>query len=122
MPAEKKDRRTVVDNASADSPKIFFQQRCSLDRSAQPDQLSELFPKQNPAKLLHAYNLARTSEFAIRPACCSSLLGQKPASHSRATAGVRGGAALLSTWGGCKAAGPGESEPGPQSPAKHCPT
>src|ERR1700679_376005 len=122
MPAEKKDCRTAADNASADSLKIFFLQRCSPDRWAVIDQLSALFPGQNLAAQPRGYNLARTSEFVIRPACCFSSLGQKPASHNRATPGARDAAALLSTLGGCKAAGPKENEPDLRSLAKYCPT
>src|ERR1700722_913573 len=120
MPAEKKDRHTVADNASADCPKIFFPQRCSPDRSASPDQLSALSPAQNPVRRLRAYNPVRTSEFAIRPACGSSSLIQKRVSHSRAAPGVPAAAAPLSTSDECKAAAPTESEPGLRSPAEYC--
>src|SRR5271156_3604685 len=121
MPAEKKDRRIAADNASADSPEIFFLPRCPPDRSPAADQPSELFPTQNLAARLRACNPARTSEFAIRPACCSSSPIRKPAAHSREAASARAAAAPLATSDGYKAAGPAEIEPGPRSPAKYCP-
>src|SRR5436853_167733 len=87
MPAEKKDRHTGADNANGDSQNIFLLKRCSLDHQA-PDPLSAPFRGQNPGGPLRAYNLARTSEFAIQSAYCSSSPGQKPASGSQAVAGV----------------------------------
>src|SRR5580704_12578481 len=120
MLAENKDGRTEADNASAGSPKISFPPRCSPDRSMPPDQLSALFPGQNLARRLRACNLVRTSVFAIRSACWLSSLIQKPISRSRAAPVVRDAAALLSRSGGCKAAGPGEIEPDPRSPAEYC--
>src|SRR5271166_375525 len=122
MPAEKRDGRSEADNVSAGSPKIFFRQRCFPDRQAPRDRLSGLFPRQNRVRRLRVYNLARTSEFAIRPACCFFSLIQKSVSRSRAAPGVRDAAALLSTLDGCKAAGLRENEPGPQSLAEYCPT
>src|SRR6266566_6734197 len=119
MPAEKKDGQTGADNANADSPNIFLLTRCLPDRQA-PDQLSAPFRGQNPGGPRRVYSPARTSEFAIQSACCSSSPGQKPASGSRAFAGVRAAAALPSTWGGCKAAGLMESEPGLRSPEEYC--
>src|SRR5437016_6089173 len=119
MPAEKKDRHTGADNANGDSPNIFLLKRCSLDHQA-PDPLSAPFRGQNPGGPLRAYNLARTSEFAIQSAYCSSSPGQKPASGSQAVAGVRAAAVLPSRWGGCKAAGLMESEPGLRSPEEYC--
>src|SRR5438105_4571090 len=108
MLAEKKDRRTGADNASAGYLSIFSLQRCPLDCWAPPDQLSALFRGQNPAGPLRVCSLERTSEFAIQSVCCSSSPSQKPASDNRATPAVRSAAALPSTWGGCKAAGPAE--------------
>src|SRR4029077_8569409 len=120
MLAEKKDGRTGADSANAGCLKIFSPRRRSPDRQAPPDQLSAHFPGQNLARRLRAYNLERTSEFAIRPACYSSSPFQEPALHNRATGGVRDGAAPLSRSGVCKAAGPGEIEPGLRSPAGCC--
>src|SRR5271169_4186998 len=122
MPAEKKGGRTGADNVSAGWLRIFSLQRCSPDRWAPLDQLSGLFPEQNPVRRLRVYNLARTSGFAIRSACRFSSPNQKPASRNRATPGARAAAALLSTSGGCKAAGLTESEPGPRSLAEYCRT
>src|SRR6267154_2660141 len=115
MHAEKKNGQTGADNANTGSPNISLLKRCLPDRQA-PDQLSAPFRGQNPGGPHRAYSLARTSEFAIQSACCSSSPGQKPASGSRASAGVRAAAALPSTWGGCKAAGIMESKPGLRSP------
>src|SRR5580704_12872856 len=118
MPAEKKDRRNGADSASAGYPKIFSRQRCLLYRWAVINQLSALFPGQSLAGRLRAYNLARTSEFAIRPVCCWSWLIQRLASRSRAVAHDRGAAALLSTSDEYKAAGLVESERGLRWPAE----
>src|SRR5882762_8443134 len=105
MPAEKTDGQSEADSANADYPGIVFPQRCFPDRHL-PDQLSELFPEQNPEAPLHVYSLEHTSECAIRPACCSSSPGQKLASRSQAAPGVLAVAALLSTSVECKVAGP----------------
>src|SRR5579863_4376509 len=116
MPAEKKDRRSGADNASAGWLRIFCLPRCPPDRWAPKGQLSAPFRGQNLAGRLRVYSLARTFEFAIRSACCSSSPIQELASRSRATASGRAAAALPSTSGGYKAAGPGEIEPGLRSP------
>src|ERR1700678_92783 len=120
MTAEKKDGHSGADSASADSPGISFPQRCSPDRWAPQDQLWELFRGQNPARLLHACSPERTSVFAIRPACCSSSPGRKPASRNRATPGVRGAAALRARLDGYRVAGPGKIEPDLRSPGEYC--
>src|ERR1700722_20401020 len=120
MPAERKDGRSEADNASAGSPKIFSLQRCSPDRWVAIDRLSALCPAQNRAGRLRAYNLARTSECVIRLVCCSSSPIQKLASYSPAALGAQAAAVPLSTWGGCKAAGLMESEPGPRLLAEYC--
>src|SRR5580692_2309102 len=116
MPAEKKDRRTGADNASAGWPRTFSLQRCSPDRWAPRDQLSALFRGQNLGGPLRVCSLERTSELAIRPACCSSSPVQKPASDNRASPGVQAAAALPSMSDGYKAAGPRGVEPGLRSP------
>src|SRR5450631_3524194 len=121
MPAEKKDGHIVADNASAGCPGTVFQRQRLPDHYHLPDQLSVPFQGQNRARQLRAYNLARTSEFVIRPACCLSSPMQKLVLRNRAVPGVPGAAALLSRWGGCKAAGPGEIEPGPRSHGEYCP-
>src|SRR5580693_6563542 len=120
MPAEKKDGHSEADNANAGSARIFAPQHCFPDRSG-PNQLSALCRGQNPAGPLRVYSLGRTSELAIRPACCSSSPVQKPASDNRASPGVQAAAALPSMSDGYKAAGPRGVEPGLRSPEKYCP-
>src|SRR5579864_6156388 len=120
MLPEKKDGHIWADNANGGCLKIFSPQRHPPDRQVPQDQLSALFRGQNPAGRLRVCSLERTSEFAIRSACCSSSPSQEPASRSQAAPGVRAVAAPLSTSGGCKAAGLMESEPGPRSPAEYC--
>src|SRR5580700_6468771 len=112
MPAEKKDGHSGAGTSNADYPRIVFPQRRLPDLHRSPDQLSGLCGGQNPGAPLRAYSLERTSEFAIRPACCSSSPNQKPASHSRATPGVQAEAALPSRSDEYKAAGREEIEPG----------
>src|ERR1022692_634313 len=119
MPAEKKDGHTGADNANAGSASIFAPKHCFPDRSG-PDQLSALCRGQNPGAPLRVYSLERTSELAIRPACCSSSPIQKPASGNRASPGVQAAAALPSRSDGYKAAGPREIEPGLRSPGEYC--
>src|ERR1051326_6406640 len=121
MPAEKKDRHTAADISSADSASIVLPKRRSPVRSG-PDQLSGLFPAQNPATPLRAYSPERTSECAIRSACCSSSPAQKPASDIRASPGVPAAVALPATSAGYKAAGPTEIAPALRSPAEYCRT
>src|SRR5258708_11365367 len=111
MPAEKKDRHTGADTASADYLGIFFPQRCSPDRQAPQDQLSAPSQAQNLATQLRVYSQERTFEFAIRSACCFSSPVQELASRSRATSGALAAAALLSTSGDCKARGLIDNEP-----------
>src|ERR1700722_5011757 len=120
MLAEKKDRRSGADNASAGCPEIFSRQRCPPDRLAGQDQPSGLFPGQNLARRPRAYSPERTSEFAIRSACYSPSPIQELASHNQAVPDARAAAAPLSTSGGCKVAGLMESEPAPRSPAECC--
>src|SRR5438046_9700495 len=115
MPAEKKDGQTGADNANADSPNIFLLKRCLPDRQA-PDQLSAPFRGQNPGGPRRVYSPARTSEFAIQSACCSSSPGQKPTSGRRAFAVVRALASVPYTSAACKSVGLVESGPGPRSP------
>src|SRR5450631_1786104 len=119
MPAEKKDGRTGADNGSADSPRISCPKHCFPDRSG-PDQLSALCRGQNPGGPLREYSQERTSELAIRPACCSSSPIQKRASGNRAAPGVQAAAALPSKSDGYKAAGPREIEPGLRSLGEYC--
>src|ERR1700722_17381252 len=120
MLAEKKDGHTWADSASAGSLRIFSRLRCSPDRWAPQAQLSALFRGQNLARRLRAYSPERTSEFAVRCACCFSSPSRELALRSQAARGVRGVAEPLSTSGGCKAAGLMESEPGPRWPAECC--
>src|SRR5271155_231131 len=119
MPAEKKDGHSEADNANAGSASIFAPQHCFPGRSG-PNQLSALCRGQSPGAPLRVYSLERTSEFAIRPACCSSSPIQKPASDNRASPDGQGAVALPSTSDGYKAAGPREIEPAPRSPAEYC--
>src|SRR5579859_1090019 len=119
MPAEKKHRHTAADTSSADSPGTVSPKRRSPDRSA-PDQLSAPFREQNPAAPLRAYSPERTSECAIRSACCSSSPDQKPASDIPASPGVPAAAALPATSAGYKAAVPTEIAPVLRSPAEYC--
>src|SRR6478609_9352179 len=109
MPAGKKDGRSEADNASEDCLRIFSRQRYPLDRLAGQDQPSALFPGQNRAKPRRAYSLARTFEFAIRCACCSTSPIQELASCSRVAPGAQAAAALLSTSDGYKVAGSREN-------------
>src|SRR5208282_575240 len=118
MTAEKKDHRSGAGTSNADYPRIVFPQRRLPDLHHSPDQLSGLCRGQNPAAPLRGYSLERTSELAIRPACCSSSLIQKPASHNRATGGVQAAAAPPSRSDEYKAAGPGEIEPGRRWPGE----
>src|ERR1051326_6189762 len=119
MPAEKKDRHTAADISSADSPGTVSPKRRSPDRSA-PVQLLAPFPEQNPAGPQRACSPERTSERAIRSACCSSSPDQKPASDIRASPGVPASAAFPATSAGYKAAGPTEIAPAVRSPAEYC--
>src|SRR5208337_2368712 len=121
MPAEKKDGQIGADNENAGSVSIFAPKHCFPDRSG-PDQLSALCRGQNPGGPVRVYSLERTSELAIRPACCSPSPIQKRASGNRASPGARAAAALPSRSDGYKAAGPGEIEPGLRSPGEYCRT
>src|SRR5450755_760672 len=120
MPAEKKDGHIVADNASAGCPGTVFPQQRLPDHYHLPDQLSVPSQEQNRVGQLRACSLARTSEFVIRPACCLSSPIQKLVLRNRAAPSFQAAAALLSRLGGCKAAGPGEIEPGLQSPEEYC--
>src|SRR5271169_650735 len=119
MPAEKKDGHTGADNANAGSASIFAPKHCFPDRS-RPDQLSALCRGQNPGGLLRGYSRERSSALAIRSACCSSSPIQKRASDNRASPGVQAAVVFPSRSDGYKAAGPGEIEPGLQSPEEYC--
>src|SRR5580700_5370177 len=119
MSAEKKDGHSEADNANAGSASTFPPQHCFPDRSG-PDRLSALCRGQNPGAPLRVYSLERTSELAIRPACCSSSPIQKPSSGNRASPGGPGVVALPSKSDGHKAAGPRGIEPGLRSPGEYC--
>src|SRR5271166_3399237 len=121
MPAEKKDGQIGADNVNAGSVSIFAPKHCFPDRSG-PDQLSALCRGQNPGGPLRVYSLGRTSELAIRPACCSSSPIQRRASDSRQAPSAQAAAVFPSMSDAHKAAGPGEIEPGLRSPEKYCRT
>src|SRR5262249_3407363 len=113
------DRHSGADTSSADCSSIFALRGCFLYRSA-PDQLSALSRGQNPAAQHRACSLERTSECAVRSACCSSLPDRKPVSSSPAVECFPAAAEPPSTSDGYKAAGPTEIEPDLQSPRGGC--
>src|ERR1017187_31293 len=119
MTAEKKDGHTEADSVHTGFGRILPPRLLPSDReSVQPSALSR---EQNPAVPVDLHSRERSSECASRCACYFSSPNQKQVSGNRATRDVQLAAGSRATSGVCRAAAPGEIEPGPQSLEECCP-